>query len=88
MPDDYNYIVEALIRKNDTIVERGQGVVQLSPVRYISEKAKVISEDIEVEDFTVREAAYESGAMKDAGVHCADVDAYADTNYINNEEKV
>lgn len=23
VPDEYNYIVEALIRKNDTIVERG-----------------------------------------------------------------
>ncbi|MEA1869943.1 MAG: hypothetical protein U9N09_07360 [Euryarchaeota archaeon] len=64
VPDDYNYIVEALIWKNDTIVERGQGVVQLNPVRYIPEKEKVISEDINVEDFRVPEEAYESGVMK------------------------
>jgi len=64
VPDDYNYIVEALIWKNDTIVERGQGVVQLSPVRYVPEKEKVISEDIDVEDFMVPEEAYESGVMK------------------------
>lgn len=63
--DEYNYIVEALIWKNDTIVERGQGVVQLSPVRYVPEKEKVVSEDIEVEDFMVPEEAYESGAMKE-----------------------
>ena len=66
VPDDYNYIVEALIWKNDTIVERGQGVVQLNPIRYIPEKEKVISEDIDVEDFMVSEEAYESGAMKKA----------------------
>ncbi len=64
VPDDYNYIVEALIWKNDTIVERGQGVVQLNPRRTIPEKDKVVSEDIDVEDFMVPEEAYESGAMK------------------------
>jgi len=65
VPDDYNYIVEALIWKNDTIVERGQGVVQLNPRRTIPEKEKVVSEDIDVEDFMVPEEAYESGAMKE-----------------------
>ncbi|KAF5413956.1 MAG: hypothetical protein C5S48_10330 [Candidatus Methanogaster sp.] len=64
VPDDYNYIVEALIWKNDTIIERGQGVVQLNPRRMIPEKEKVISEDIDVEDFRVPEEAYESGSMK------------------------
>ena len=41
-------------------------MVQLNPVRYIPEKEKVISEDIDVEDFMVLEEAYESGAMKKA----------------------
>jgi len=63
VPDDYNYIVEALIWKNDTIVERGQGVVQLNPRRTIPEKDKVVSEDIEVEDFMPPRIAYESGVM-------------------------
>lgn len=66
VPDDYNYIVEALIWKNDTIVERGQGVVQLNPRRTIPEKEKVVSEDIDVEDFMVPEEAYESGRLKGA----------------------
>ncbi len=65
VPDDYNYIVEALIWKNDTIVARGQGVVQLNPRRTIPEKEKVVSEGIEVEDFMVPEEAYESGVMKE-----------------------
>ena len=64
VPDDYNYIVEALIWKNDTIVERGQGVVQLNPRRTIPEKEKVVSEDIDVEDFMSPRIAYESGDMK------------------------
>ena len=63
VPDDYNYIVEALIWKNDTIVERGEGVVQLNPKIYISEKEKVVSEDIDVEDFMAEEA-YDSGGVK------------------------
>jgi len=65
VPDDYNYIVEALIWKNDTIVARGQGVVQLNPRRYIPEKEKVISEDIDVEDFMSPRIAYESEGMKE-----------------------
>jgi len=39
-------------------------VVQLSPVRYIHEKEKVVSEDTVVEDFMVPEEAYASGAIK------------------------
>ncbi len=65
VPDDYNYIVEALIWKNDTIVERGQGVVQLNPRRTIPEKEKVVSEDIDVEDFMSPRLAYESEGMKE-----------------------
>ena len=51
VPDDYNYIVEVLIWKNDTIVERGAGVVQLNPKRTIPKDEEIVSSDIRVEDF-------------------------------------
>jgi|LGOV01.1.fsa_nt_gb hypothetical protein len=51
VPDGYNYIVEALIWKNDTIVERGEGVVQLNPKRTIPADEEIVSSDIRVRDF-------------------------------------
>ncbi len=56
VPDDYNYIVEVLIWKNDTIVERGAGVVQLNPKRTIPKDEEIVSSDIRVRDF-MQEAA-------------------------------
>ena len=56
VPDGYNYIVEALIWKNDTIVERGVGVVQLNPKRTILKDEEIVSSDIRVRDF-MEEAA-------------------------------
>ncbi|MCK4458955.1 MAG: hypothetical protein KAU52_04435 [Methanosarcinales archaeon] len=51
VPDGYNYIVEALIWKNDTIVERGEGVVQLNPKRTIPKDEEIVSDKIRVDDF-------------------------------------
>ena len=51
VPDDYNYIVEVLIWKNDTIVERGEGVVHLNPKRTIPKDEQIVSDEIRVEDF-------------------------------------
>ncbi|MEA1869700.1 MAG: hypothetical protein U9N09_06120 [Euryarchaeota archaeon] len=51
VPDNYNYIVETLIWRNDTIVERGEGVVQLNPKRTIPEDEEIVSSDIRVRDF-------------------------------------
>ncbi len=56
VPDDYNYIIEVLIWKNDTIVERGEGVVQLNPTRTIPKDEEIVSSDIRVRDF-MEEAA-------------------------------
>ena len=56
VPDNYNYIVEALIWRNDTIVERGEGVVQLNPKRTIPKDEEIVSSDIRVRDF-MEEAA-------------------------------
>jgi len=67
VPDGYNYIVEALIWKNDTIVERGEGVVQLNPKRTIPKDEEIVSSDIRVEDFMPEpeEMEYmETGAKK------------------------
>jgi len=67
VPDGYNYIVEALIWKNDTIVERGEGVVQLNPKRTIPKDEEIVSSDIRVEDFMPEpeEREYmETGAKK------------------------
>ncbi len=51
VPDGYNYIVEALIWRNDTIVERGKGVVQLNPRRTIPKDEEIVSDKIQVRDF-------------------------------------
>ncbi len=59
VPDNYNYVVEVLIWKNDTIVERGEGVVQLNPTRVIAKDAQVISDNVRVEDFISEEEAAE-----------------------------
>jgi len=59
VPDNYNYIVEVLIWKNDTIVERGEGVVQLNPTRVIAKDAQVISDNVRVEDFMPEPVAAE-----------------------------
>ncbi len=51
VPDGYNYIVEALVWNNDTIVERGEGVVQLNPKRTIPKDEEIVSDEIRVRDF-------------------------------------
>ena len=61
VPDGYNYIVEALIWKNDTIVERGEGVVQLNPKRTIPKDEEIVSDKIRVDDFMPEPEAMEYG---------------------------
>ena len=74
VPDNYNYIVEVLIWKNDTIVERGEGVVQLNPKRTIPKDEEIVSSDIRVRDFMQEAAEAEmeygrvGGAATKAGV--------------------
>ena len=60
VPDGYNYIVEALIWRNDTIVERGEGVVQLNPKRTIPKDEEIVSDEIRVRDFMVSEETAEA----------------------------
>ncbi len=61
VPDGYNYIVEALIWKNDTIVERGEGVVQLNPTRTIPKDEEIVSDKIRVDDFMPESEARDYG---------------------------
>ena len=63
VPDGYNYIVEALIWKNDTIVERGEGVVQLNPTRTIPKDEEIISDKIRVDDFMPESEARDYGGV-------------------------
>ena len=63
VPDGYNYIVEALIWKNDTIVERGEGVVQLNPTRTIPKDEEIISDKIRVDDFMTESEARDHGGV-------------------------
>ncbi|MEA1907520.1 MAG: hypothetical protein U9N43_00610 [Euryarchaeota archaeon] len=63
VPDGYNYIVEALIWKNDTIVERGEGVVQLNPKRTIPKDEEIVSDRIRVDDFMPEAEAMDYGGV-------------------------
>ena len=72
VPDNYNYVVEALIWNNETIVKRGEGIVQLNPSIKLEEKERIEEQQIRTEDFKrsdmampVAEAEY--GAMKEPG---------------------
>ncbi|MEA1894959.1 MAG: hypothetical protein U9N36_07135 [Euryarchaeota archaeon] len=67
VPDSYNYVVEALIWKNDTIVERGEGVVQLNPKRTIPKDEEIVSDEIRVRDFMPTPAIVERSELMDYG---------------------
>ncbi len=51
MPDQYNYIVEVLIWNNDTIVERGEGYIRLSPVTEIKDRNTTQAREIQTSEF-------------------------------------
>ena len=51
MPDQYNYIVEVLIWNNDTIVERGEGYIQLNPIIEVKDKNTTQTREIQTSEF-------------------------------------
>lgn len=51
VPDNYNYVVEALIWNNNTIVKRGEGIVQLNPSIKLEEKERIEEQQMRTEDF-------------------------------------
>jgi hypothetical protein len=57
VPDQYNYVVEVLVWKNDTIVKRGEGNVRLRPGVQVSKDTQFVTKQIETSKF-VGESGY------------------------------
>ncbi|MCX6682892.1 MAG: hypothetical protein NTY71_07930 [Methanoregula sp.] len=51
VPDQYNYVFEVLIWKNDAIVKRGEGLVQLRPGTVMSTNTQFVTKKIETSKF-------------------------------------
>ncbi len=51
IPDQYNYVVEVLIWNNDTIVERGEGYIQLNPVVEVKDRNTTKAREIQTSEF-------------------------------------
>lgn len=57
VPDQYNYVVEVIVWKNDTIVKRGEGNVRLRPGMQVSKDTQFVTKQIETSKF-VGESGY------------------------------
>jgi hypothetical protein len=57
VPDQYNYVVEVLVWKNDTIVKRGEGSVRLRPGVQVAKDTQFVTRRIETSKF-VGESGY------------------------------
>ncbi len=57
VPDQYNYVVEVLVWKNDTIVKRGEGSVRLRPGMMVKNDTQFVTKKIETSQF-VGESGY------------------------------
>jgi PGF-CTERM protein len=57
VPDQYNYVVEVLVWKNDTIVKRGEGYVRLRPGMMVKNDTQFVTRQIETSKF-VGESGY------------------------------
>lgn len=51
VPDQYNYVVEVLVWKNDTIVKRGEGNVRLRPGTVVNKETQFVTKEIETSKF-------------------------------------
>ncbi len=51
VPDQYNYVVEVLVWKNDTIVKRGEGNVRLRPGMTVDKDTQFVTKQIETSKF-------------------------------------
>nr|WP_320162274.1 hypothetical protein [uncultured Methanoregula sp.] len=51
VPDQYNYVVEVLVWKNDTIVKRGEGNVRLRPGMQVDKNTQFVTKQIETSKF-------------------------------------
>ena len=64
IPDKYNYIVEVLIWNNDTIVERREGYIQLSPIVEVKDRNTTQARKIQTSEF---ENLVETGMIPEDG---------------------
>jgi hypothetical protein len=51
VPDQYNYVVEVLVWKNDIIVKRGEGYVRLRPGMMVKNDTQFVTKRIETSQF-------------------------------------
>jgi len=51
VPDQYNYVVEVLVWKNETIVKRGEGNVRLRPGTLVDKNTQFVTKQIETSKF-------------------------------------
>jgi len=65
VPDNYNYVVEVIIWKDNTIVKRGEDYVQLNPEKVIDKDKTVESKDITTSDFVVEETPTEAPSYEE-----------------------
>lgn len=61
VPDQYNYVVEVLVWKNDTIVKRGEGYVRLRPGMMVKNDTQFVTKKIETSKF-IGEEGYWAGS--------------------------
>jgi hypothetical protein len=61
VPDQYNYVVEVLVWKNDTIVKRGEGNVRLRPGMQVAKDTQFVTKQIETSKF-IGEEGYQPGS--------------------------
>jgi hypothetical protein len=61
VPDQYNYIVEVLVWKNETIVKRGEGNVRLRPGIVVKNDTQFVTKKIETSKF-IGEEGYWAGS--------------------------
>ena len=59
VPDQYNYVVEVIVWKNETIVKRGEGNVRLRPGMLVKNDTQFVTKKIETSQF-VGESGYAS----------------------------
>jgi hypothetical protein len=61
VPDQYNYVVEVLVWKNDIIVKRGEGNVRLKPGMMVKNDTQFVTKKIETSQF-IGEEGYPAGS--------------------------
>jgi hypothetical protein len=57
VPDQYNYVVEVLVWKNETIILRGEGNVRLRPGMQVAKNTEFVTKKIETSKFVQEPAA-------------------------------